>query len=466
MLVFLEDILWWLVLIGVMVMIHELGHFLAARYFDVKVEAFSFGFGPRLFGFRRGETDYRVSLILFGGYVKMAGEQFQEITGAPQTDSPGAPDHNEGVTNRFEGTINDPRSLPAKPRWQRLIIAFAGPFMNMVLAVAVLTGLFMVKYQKVSDADMEAVIGHVVPDSPAAKAGIQDGDRIVRLDKQWSPKWDDIEMKEFYSAYRPMHLTIERGGRRFDTTVTPILSERYGVGYAGWDARGQVQLGGIEPSYPAEKAGLKKGDIIVAVEGQAIHSPTKFQELIKNSGGKPITIEVLRSGEHRSVIIQPVWAKLDGPPHWMIGVAPQPKVDIITTQLSFPDALNESLRQNSKDALMIGQVVKGMVERRMSTKNLTGPIGLGQLAGQEARQGASTFFMLMSMVSLNLAIFNLLPIPIMDGGTILMLLVEMTMQRDLSLNVKEAVFKVGFVCIMVILAFAIFNDISKILPQG
>jgi regulator of sigma E protease len=456
----LENLLWWLVLIGVMVMIHELGHFVAARYFDVKVEAFSFGFGPRLFGFRRGDTDYRVSLILFGGYVKMSGEQFQDVgTGGPETD------HN-GISNRYESTINDPRSLLAKPRWQRLIIAFAGPFMNIVLAVGLLTGLFMVKYQKVSDADMEAVIGHVLPDSPAAKAGIQDGDRIVRLENTPNPTWETVGMKVIASAYRPMHLTIERNGKRFDTTVTPILNERYGFGDAGWDERGVVQLAGVEPSYPAEKAGMKKGDVIVAVNGQAIHSPTKFQEMIKNSGGGSIAVDFQRTGVLHTVNIQPVWAKLDGPPHWMIGVAPQPKLDIITTKLSFPDALNESLRQNGKDALMITEVVKGMVERRMSTKNLTGPIGLGQLAGQEARQGPSAFFMLMSMVSLNLAIFNLLPIPIMDGGTILMLLVEMTMQRDLSLNVKEAVFKVGFVCIMVILAFAIFNDISKMLPQG
>src|SRR5712692_8940381 len=147
--VVLQNVWWLLVLIGVMILIHELGHYWAARFFDVKVEAFSFGFGPRLFGFRKGETDFRFSLILFGGYVKMTGEQ------------PG------------EETSNDPRGFLAKPRWQRLIIAFAGPFMNVILAVALVTGLYMVEYQKVADADMLAVIGHVMPDSPAAKAGIQ-----------------------------------------------------------------------------------------------------------------------------------------------------------------------------------------------------------------------------------------------------------------------------------------------------
>jgi regulator of sigma E protease len=161
-----------------------------------------------------------------------------------------------------------------------------------------------------------------------------------------------------------------------------------------------------------------------------------------------------------------VFAKLDGPSRWMIGVLPQQKLDLITTKLSLSAAFNESLRQNSKGALLIVQFLKGMVERRMSPKNLSGPIGIGVMAGDAARAGPSEFFMLMSMVSLNLAIFNLLPIPILDGGVILMLLVEMTMQRDLSINVKEAVFKVGFVCIMVIVVFALYNDISKILPAG
>jgi regulator of sigma E protease len=439
---FIEDFLWWLVLIGVMIMIHELGHFWAARFFDVKVETFSFGFGPRLFGFRRGETDYRVSALLFGGYVRMTGEQLTD------------------------DTVNDPRGFLAKPRWQRAIIAFAGPFMNMLLAVGLLTGLFMVNYQKVAEEDQQAVIGHVSADSPAAKAGLQDGDRIVKLDNKTNPTWEDVDLKLVSSAKEPLFITIERNGKRLDTVVTPTLSEITGGGYAGWDERGEVQLAAVEPGYPAENAGLKKGDLLVSVNGQPIHSAAKFQEITRSSGGKSIHIEFMRDGQLHSVNVQPVYAKLDGPPRWMIGVGPQQKLHLINTRLSFPDALRESLQENRKGALLFVRVIEGIVRRSISAKIITGPIGIAQLSGDAARQGASTFVSFMAIVSLQLAILNLLPIPIFDGFTILTLAVEMIMRRDLSLNVKEALFRVGFVFIMMLLAFVIYNDISKYLPAG
>jgi regulator of sigma E protease len=435
--VFFQSVFWLLVLIGVMILIHELGHFWAARFFDVRVEAFSFGFGPRLFGFRKGETDYRFSLVLFGGYVKMAGEQ------------PG--DENS----------NDPRAFLAKPRWQRLIIAFAGPFMNVVLAVSLLTGLYMVKYPQIVGG---AVIGNVAPGSAAAKAGLQEGDKIVNLDGHKDPAWDDIIPQEWASASRPMHLTIERNGKDFDTTVTPVSDERSGLGSAGWVWRGDVQLGQLSPKMPAQKAGLMEGDLILSVDGHPVHSVTGFQNIIRNGGGKPLEIQFRRGNQTRQLTVQPVFSNLDGPSHFVIGAAIIPKPDIRITQLSLPDALRESVRANRQNAGLIFQVLSGIVERRISPKTLTGPIGIGQMSGQAAKEGPYIFFGLMSEVSLNLAIFNLLPIPILDGGVIVMLFIEMLMRRDLSLSVKEAVFKVGFVFIMMLVAFVLYNDISKILP--
>ena len=438
-----EDILWVLVLIGVMINIHEAGHYFVARYFDVKVEAFSFGFGPRLFGFQRGETDFRFSLIPFGGYVKMTGEQASD--GSAPT---------------------DPRSLLAKPRWQRLLVALAGPMMNVFLAVGILTGLYMVSFPKLSHADEEAVIGDVLPDSPAAKAGIQAGDRIVKLETQPDPTWDDVKLKEAVSAYRPMAVTLERNGRRFQADVVPTLSERSGVGSAGWDKRGEVELYSVDADMPAGKAGLKDGDVVAAVNGQTIDSVNKLHNITESSAGQPLRIEYLRDGRRLAATVTPVFDKKDGPARWMIGVGPALKAHYLDTRLSLPAALNESLSENAKGATMIGEFLQGMVQRRMSPKNLTGPIGMISLSGEAAREGPSAYLGLMSMVSLNLAIFNLLPIPILDGGLILLLLVEMVMHRDLSLNVKEAVFKVGFVFIMLVVAFVLYNDISRYLPAG
>jgi regulator of sigma E protease len=442
--VFFQSVFWFLILIGVMILIHELGHFWAARFFDVRVETFSFGFGPRLFGFRRGETDYRVSLVFFlGGFVKMAGEL------------PG------------DESANDPRGFQAKPRWQRLIIVLGGPIMNVVLAVALLTGLYMVKYQKVVDADSGTVIGSVAANTPAAKAGVQEGDRIVKLDGKRNPTWDDVNLKEVESAARPMRLTLQRpNGTQFDTTVTPVLDERSGTGNAGWSEKGEVQLGPIQAGMPAQKVGLQQGDLILAADGHPIHATVRFHEVIRASGGKPVVIDLKRNGKPMQVTVQAVWSSADGPARWMIGAIVEPKFNIVITKLSLPNALSESVQENVRSAGLIFQVLQGVVERRISAKLLSGPVGIAQMSGLAAKQGPSAFIAFMSMVSLNLAVINLMPLPILDGGSVVMLLIEMVMRRDMSISVKEAVFKVGFVFIMMLVAFVLYNDITKILPAG
>jgi regulator of sigma E protease len=422
-----------------MILIHELGHYWVARFFDVRVEAFSFGFGPRLFGFRMGETDFRFSLILFGGYVKMAGEQ------------PGD-----------DPNITDPRSFGAKPRWQRLLILFAGPAMNIILAVGLLAGLFMVEFPKVANFNAPATIGYVQKDSPAAKAGLREGDRIIQIDDQRDPLWEDVMIKEASNAKRPLTVGVERDGKRVDATVTPDQDEKTGLGVSGWDEQNEVQIAGIIAGMDAEKAGLKRGDVLLSLNGIPIRSVFKLHEIIRASDGKPVTVEYLRDGQRGTVSVRP--ALNDAEKRWMIGVGLERR--LIITKLSFPEALKESVRRNVKGASLIYQFLRGMVERRMSPKSLEGPIRIAQLSGEAAREGPMAFISLMAMVSLNLAIFNLLPIPILDGGTILMLLVEIFMRRDLSIQVKEAVLKVGMVFLMAVVVFVLYNDISKILPAG
>ncbi len=430
-----QNVWWLLVLIGVMILVHELGHYWAARFFDVRVEAFSFGFGPRLFGFRKGETDFRFSLILFGGYVKMAGEQ------------PGE-------------QASDPRGFMAKPRWQRLIIAFAGPFMNLVLAVALLTGMFMVRYPKIPTVH-NPEIGYVAPDSAAAKAGVKEGDRIVQLDNQSGPTWEDVRFKEIGSPNRAISVAVERNGRRDLLTVTPVLDEKMGGGVAGWDDAMNIRISEVFPKMEAAKAGLERGDVVASVNGQPVRSIVKLHEVIRAAGGTAVTLGYLRNGQQHTATVTPVKSNMDGQERWMIGVGLEPQY--VITRLPFPEAVRESVHQNYRSAGLIYKFLQGILERRMSARSLEGPIRIAQLSGEAAREGMTAFFGLMAMVSLNLAIFNLLPIPILDGGVILLLLIEMILRRDLSMQFKEAVFKLGFVFLMALVVFVLYNDITKIL---
>jgi regulator of sigma E protease len=434
----LQNIWWYLVLIGVMILLHELGHYWAARFFDVKVETFSFGFGPRLFGFKHGETDFRFSGIFFlGGYVKMAGDQ------------PG--DEN-----------SDPRGLLAKPRWQRLIITAAGPAINLVLAVVLLAGLFMAHFPKVPTPH-DPVVGYLTPDSAAAKGGIRTGDQIVQIEDVTSPTWEDIALKEIASARQPLQVWVNRNGERMHFTLTPALDEKDGIGFLGWGQENEIEIASITPGMVAEKAGLQHGDILVSANGIPLRSIYRLTEIERETDGAPLDLVYSRKGEQHRITVTPVKRDLDGTgQRWWIGLTAESRVEI--TKLALPQAVYESVRANAQGAKLIVKFIEGIIERRMSPKSLEGPIRIAQRSGEMAREGVAPYIGLMATVSLNLGIFNLVPIPILDGGVILLLLVEMLLRRDLDLKVKEAVVKVGLVFLMVVVVFVIYNDISKILP--
>jgi len=435
----IENIWWLLVLIGVMILIHELGHYWAARFFDVKVESFSFGFGPRLFGFRKGETDFRFSLILLGGYVKMAGEHVGDES------------------------ASDPRSFLAKPRWQRLIVVSAGPLMNIVLAIVLMTGLYCVRFPKLPS-NNSPTIGFVSPDGVAAKLGIKEGDRILSVDDVSNPTWEDVAFKEYGNASRAIPFLIERASDKKQEIIqiTPAFDEKIGGGVIGWSEELPVQIAALAAGMEAEKVGLKKGDLLISANGQRIRSTLKLHEVMRQSEGRPVELVYMRDGKQYTVSAKPQQQELDGQKRWLIGVQLEPPVTFVA--LSLPDAFRESLRFNKLNAGLIFNTLRGIVERRLSPKQIEGPIRLAKISKDAAKEGSSTFISLMAAVSLNLAIFNLLPIPILDGGGILMLLIEMLMRRDLSIAVKETVFKVGFLFIAMLVVFVLYNDITKLLP--
>jgi regulator of sigma E protease len=432
----LHNFWWLLVLIGVMIVIHELGHYCAARFFDVHIEAFSVGFGPKLFKWQVGETEFRLSWLPFGGYVKMAGEQPSDT--------------------------GDPRGFNMKPRWQRLIIVAAGPLMNVVLAVGLMTGLFMYQFPKLASTTKAATIGFVKPGTPAANAGLLEGDVIVQLEDKTDPTWDDVMLREIVSAKRLLPLLIQRNGKTIRVEVTPEPEPKTGLGSVGWAPQMEIEVGGLLPGMDAERKGLKKGDQLVSIDGEPIRMASKVHDMLVHSEGRPVHLVYRRDAALHDIELTPTKGESGGQQVWMIGVALAPRV--VFVQLPFIGAVRESVNHNVKGATLIYQFLRAIVERRSSAKSLEGPIGIAQLSGEAAREGPYSFIGLMASVSLNLAIFNLLPIPILDGGMLFLLLIEMLIRHDLSLKIKETVFKLGFVFLMMVVAFVIYNDISKILP--
>jgi regulator of sigma E protease len=434
---FVQDIWWVLVLLGVMIVVHELGHYWAAIAVGIRVETFSIGFGPRLFGWRRGATDFRVSAVPFGGYVRMLGEL------------PG------------DDRAADPESFQSKPRWQRAMVVFAGPLMNILLAFAIVTGVFMREFPK-QETVHSPVIGEIIPNSPAAQAGLQAGDRIVEIAGINNPTWQDIESKEALNAGHPLELVVERNGGRLPVTVTPTPTKE-GVGMAGWLVEADVVISEVDPHLNAYKAGLKPGDVLISANGQQLRSMSKLLSVIQTSNGKPISLVVSRNQKLMHVLVTPEKnAATRG--QWLIGVLAGAKVKMVSLPLN--QALVESVRYNVSNGTLIFEALRSIVEQKISPRTLNGPIGIARLSGEAASAGPMVFFSLMAAVSLNLAIFNLLPIPILDGGSLLMLIIEMVIRRDMSLQVKEAVFKVGFVFLMMIVVFVLYNDISKMFSNG
>jgi regulator of sigma E protease len=425
--------------LGVMIIVHEFGHFAAAKLFGVRVEVFSVGFGKRLLGFRKGDTDYRLSLVPLGGYVKMSGENFmEERSGAPY-------------------------EFMSHPRWQRFVIAAAGPFMNILLAIALLTGVFMVRYEHPLYLDRPAVIGWVLEGSPAAKAGFQAGDRIVHIDGLQDPKWEDVLPKVWLSPNQSLDVDIERDGQLIKKTITPKASGPDQIGSPGWVPDQPITVTELEPGMPAAQAGIKVNDNIVALNGQPIRSLYAMIHILQENKDKPLQVVLTRDNQQMNFTLTPKLDKLDnGDEQYRIGVKSEP---VHVDKLPFGHALSKAIDQNKKDSLLVFDLVGKMLQRKVSMKQMSGPIGIARASGEAARQpGWTPLLFLMSMISLQLGIFNLFPIPILDGGVILLLLIESIRRRDISIAVKERVYQVAFVLLILFAVIVIYNDLSKAIP--
>jgi regulator of sigma E protease len=433
-----------ILVVGVMVLVHEWGHFIVARIFGVRVEVFSIGFGPRITGWRRGPTDYRISALPVGGYVKMAGD-------TPEEERSGAPDE-----------------FLSKPRWQRALIIVAGPSMNVISACMIFFLIFY-GYGVLQAAYMAKppVIAGVLKDSPAQQAGLKAGDRLVEVNHVPTATWEDVgKGLDAGKSKDRVELVYERAGQKLnaapqaDPARRETLSAPALLGYP----QDPVQLETVVAGLPADRAGLKEDDRVLAVDGAPVVSQDQFVETIKTSGGKLLNIEIQRDGKLLTIPVQPLLDTApDGHKSWRIGVQPAP-VEFRYRRLSLVEAAERAGEQTVGLTGLIFGTVAQLVSGHASIKEVEGPVGIMRYSGEAARRGLYELAFLTAGISLNLAILNLLPIPILDGGHILLLLLEGIRRRDFSSVFRERFLQVGMVFILLLFVIVMYNDIRKLIP--
>ena len=422
--------LWaFLLVLGVLVFVHELGHFLMARRIGVRVLTFSVGFGPKLLRFKRGDTEYAISAIPLGGYVKMAGEN---------------PD--EALTGR-------PDEFLSRSKWERFLVYIMGPAMNLLLAFVVMA---FVLYQGADVPAFEsepAIVGAVMPDSPAAKAGLRRGDWIVEIDGREIADWQAFSMAILPKADRQVSLAVVRDGQRKTFDVTPVGQTKYEVGDIGVQPLVHPQIAAVTVGDPADKAGLRKGDVILAADDLKDVQNDDLVRHIRARDGHPVTFTIRRGGEIRQVAVTPVNAK--------IGVQLS-AFELRTIEPGPMQAIVMSAQRNWEWTKLIFTTLVGLFTRETSVKQLMGPVGIAELSGGAAQLGVIPLLNLMAMISLNLGLLNLMPIPVLDGGHIAIMAMEGVARRDFSVRAKERLLLAGFVVLMALMVTVIYNDLARV----
>ena len=428
----MRTLLSFLFVLGVLIFVHELGHFLAARRLGVRVLTFSLGFGPKILKFTRGDTEYCVSAIPLGGYVKMAGE-------SPDDPRSGAPDE-----------------FLSKTKWERFQVLIMGPVMNIVLAVVVMAIVLAQGAEVPAYEDQPPVVGAVKMNSAAERAGIVPGDRILTVAGDNVPTWKDMAIAISMKANRSVAVTLNREGRSMSFDVMPSAEGRYEIGDLGVLPDVSPIAQKVDPKDPAARGGMQAGDVIYAVNGARMIFPEDLKEVIAKHPGEPIDVEVRRAGAPVHLSITPDKRPTGG---W-IGIT------MVEATRSFKpgpfEAVKLSVVQNATSGVMIFKILGGLFTGSTSVRQLQGPVGIAQLSGESAEAGFIQLLSLMAVISLNLGLLNLMPVPVLDGGHILIMALEGVARRDFSMAVKEKMLLAGFVVLMMLMVTVIYNDLTRI----
>jgi regulator of sigma E protease len=424
-----------LFVLGVLIFVHELGHFLVARWYGVRVLTFSLGFGPKLLTLRRGDTEYCVSAVPLGGYVKLAGETVQD-------DRQGAPDE-----------------FLSKSKWVRFQVYLAGPVMNIALAIVVLTFVLARGADVPLYHTEPPVIGNVATGSAAEQAGLRPGDRILSIDGRPMPTWDSLDMAVLPKANQQLTIVVDRQGERVDIPIVPDPEGRYEIGTIGIGPPLRPQIGQVSPDSPAERAGLQRGDVILAVNGERGLEREDIVTVWQQNSHRPVQLELERqTGEIATVSVTPEGPEGAG----LVGVILYP-YEVRHVDPTLAQAFVLSLEENWANTRLIGQTLAGLFTREVPMNQLMGPIAIADLSGRSAGLGWTALFSFMAMISLNLGLINLLPIPVMDGGQIAILALEGAARRDMSMRVKERILLAGAALIVLLMVTVIYNDIARLL---